>query len=168
MIKNLVFFPVKWCQQWTSDEVIATSQLCPLFCNVPLWNYWKRGRLRGTAGQDHSLHKKLFDPQAIQTSWVVEFRSPNANLLARIKTKIISHVHCILMLCLLHLFCGTKNVIISTAPFNMFNYNLSYLIIMMIFNKREVLCNQNIQRSIILGNHGDNSKQTSINMIILG
>jgi hypothetical protein len=28
-----------------------------------------------------SLHEKHFDPQAIQTSWVVEFRSPNANLL---------------------------------------------------------------------------------------
>ena len=40
-----------------------------------------------------SLHRKLFDPQAIRTSWVVEFRSPNANLLARIKTKIISHVY---------------------------------------------------------------------------
>ena len=41
----------------------------------------------------NSLHEKLFNPQAIQTSWVVEFRSPNANLLGRIKTKIISHVY---------------------------------------------------------------------------
>jgi hypothetical protein len=40
-----------------------------------------------------SLHEKLFDPQTIQTSWVVEFRSLNANLLAQIKTKIISHVY---------------------------------------------------------------------------
>jgi hypothetical protein len=30
-----------------------------------------------------SLHEKHFDPQAIQTSRVVEFRSPNANLLTR-------------------------------------------------------------------------------------
>jgi hypothetical protein len=40
-----------------------------------------------------SLHEQLFDPQAIRTSWVVEFRSPNANSLAQIKTKIISHVY---------------------------------------------------------------------------
>ena len=40
-----------------------------------------------------SFHEKLFDPQVIRTSWVVEFRSPNANLLAQRKTKIISHVY---------------------------------------------------------------------------
>jgi hypothetical protein len=40
-----------------------------------------------------SLHGKLFDPQAIQTSRVVEFRSSNANSLAQLKTKIISHVY---------------------------------------------------------------------------
>ena len=27
MIKNLVFFPAKWCQQWTSDEAIATVSI---------------------------------------------------------------------------------------------------------------------------------------------
>jgi hypothetical protein len=47
----------------------------------------------GTKNAVTSLHEKLFDLQGIQTSWVVEFRSPNANLPSQIKTKIISHVY---------------------------------------------------------------------------
>jgi hypothetical protein len=39
MIKSLLFYPAKWCQQWKMKYL----QLCSLICYVPQWNYWKRG-----------------------------------------------------------------------------------------------------------------------------
>ena len=80
--------------QWKT----ATLLTC-LACIVYNWEVNSRDdnkRLvigKKTAVVVTSLHEKLFDPQTIQTSWVVEFRSLNANLLAQIKTKIISHVY---------------------------------------------------------------------------
>jgi hypothetical protein len=74
------------------------SSIC-LACIVYNWEVNSRDDNKGLVmgGKNAvvvtSLHEKLFDPQAIQTSWVVEFRSTNTNILAEIKKIIISHVY---------------------------------------------------------------------------
>jgi hypothetical protein len=45
MITNLVFF-FRQMVSTMEDEVTATLSI------ILLWNYWKRGKLRETAGQD--------------------------------------------------------------------------------------------------------------------